>query len=284
MIVICTLSACEVQKTLSEGKGVFEFSGHPALKGQKMRVFYYRPTKGDIHNMPILFVMHGVQRNADDYRDNWAELSEYHNVLVIVPEFSNATFPKSRTYNYGNLRSEDSAMNPEELWSYSLIDPIFDHVVQHTRSKAKQYDIFGHSAGSQFVHRFFLFKQRTKANRVVAANAGTYTMLDFDVDFPYGFKGVEYSEDRLKQALQRKLVVQLGKEDTDPNHHNLNVTPNAMKQGEHRFARGQTFYNEAKAAADRLGVDFNWVIRTVPGAAHDNAKMAVDIAKYLYGR
>src|SRR5690554_3782016 len=154
---------------LQVGAGVFTFAGHPALQGDTMRVFYHRPS-GDISDRPVLFVMHGVQRNADTYRDNWVELSEKHRILVIVPEFSRELFPGSRSYNYGNLRAEDGSLNPEDEWSFSLIDPIFEEAVRLSGSSAAGYDLFGHSAGSQFAHRFFIFKQGTRVNRVVAAN------------------------------------------------------------------------------------------------------------------
>lgn len=281
VILMFAVSACAVQKPLPEGKGVFEFSGHPALKGESMRIFYHRPA-GNITNLPVLFVMHGVNRNADTYRDNWVELAEKHKVLVIVPEFTKEQFPGSRMYNYGNLQSKDGKLIEEQLWTYSLLDPIFDEAIRLTGNKAKTYDLFGHSAGSQFVHRFFLFKQHSKVNRVVAANAGSYTMLNFEVDFPFGLKGMGMDEDRLKSLLARQLIIQLGEEDTDPKHRNLNVTPEAMQQGLHRFERGTNFYEEAKELASRLNTDFRWTLRTVPGADHNNAKMAQDIATYLY--
>lgn len=295
-VAICALSASltfsscgggenqtgsDVEAGLEVGAGIFEFSGHPALQGDTMRVFYHRPSD-DISDRPVLFVMHGVQRNADSYRDNWIELSEKHQVLVIVPEFSQELFPKSRSYNYGNLRAEDDSLNPEELWSFSLIDPIFDEAVRLSGSSATGYDLFGHSAGSQFAHRFFVFKPGTKVNRVVAANAGTYTMLDQAVDFPFGLRGMEVDEDRLRTLLGRHLIVQLGEEDNIPNANNLNVTPPALAQGEHRFDRGQKFYQTGRELAEQLGVDFGWTVRTVPGVAHNNAGMAQDIAGHLY--
>lgn len=271
----------ETTDGLEVGAGVFHFSGHPALKGDTMRIFYHRPS-GDIADRPVLFVMHGVQRNADTYRDNWIELSEKHQILVIVPEFSQELFPRSRSYNYGNLRAEDDSLQPEELWAFSMIDPIFDEAVRLSGSNATSYDLFGHSAGSQFAHRFFIFKQGTKVDRVVAANAGTYTMLDPEVDFPFGLRGMEVDENIVRNLLGRQLILQLGEADNIPNANNLNVTPPAMLQGEHRFARGHTFYRTASDLADQLGVPFRWTIRTVPGVAHDNAGMAQDIASHLY--
>lgn len=274
-------STCTSQSLLPAGSGIFHFSTHPALRGDSIRVFYHRPV-GKVAEFPVLFVMHGVNRNADTYRDNWVELSEKYKILVIVPEFTKERFPGSRMYNYGNLWSKDGKLNAEQDWTYSFIDPIFEEVVRLSVSKAKQYDLFGHSAGAQFAHRFFLFKRDTKVSRVVAANAGSYTMLDTGVDFPFGVNGMEMDEDRLKSLLARDLIVQLGEEDTDPKHRNLNVTPEAMKQGAYRFERGMNFYESAKECADRLGVSFGWTLRTVAGVAHDNAGMALDIAGYLY--
>lgn len=277
------LFAKPVFSQLPDGKGVIEFSDHKILKGKPMKIFYYKPT-GDIKNVPVLFVMHGVLRNADVYRDNWVELAEKYKVLVIVPEFSKTSFPGSRFYNLGNLKTKAGDLNPESSWSYSLIDPIFDHVVKITNSNQLKYDLFGHSAGSQFVHRFFIFKENTKANRVVTANAGGYTALDFDTDFPYGIKDMGITDKRLKNILSKELLIQLGEEDIDPNHINLNRDAAAMKQGRFRLERGKYFFEVAKAQAKRLNVDFKWKIRTVPGAGHENDKMAVDAALYLYGK
>lgn len=281
-IVSFLLFTITVSAQLTNGKGSFEFSEYRPLKDKPIKVFYYKPN-GDVKNMPILFVMHGVLRNADTYRDNWVDLSEKYKVLIIVPEFSTQYFPGSRSYNYGNLKTKGGELNDEAIWSYSLIDPVFDYVVKLTGSNQQTYDIFGHSAGSQFVHRFFLFKEKTKANKIVTANAGTYTALDFDIEFPYGIKDMGINNNRLKNILGKELIIQLGEEDIDPKDKYLTVTPAAMKQGRFRLERGKYFYEVAKTQAERLNTDFNWKIRTVPGVGHQNEKMAIDAAEYLYG-
>lgn len=268
---------------IAEGKGFFEFSVPERLDGKKMRVFYYRPA-GDVTEMPVLFVMHGMLRNPDVYRDNWVALADEHKVLVVVPEFSKEDFPGSWAYNYGNIVTSKGVEIDEKYWSYSLIDPIFETVVKLTGSKAKQYDLFGHSAGSQFAHRFFLFNKDTKANRVVASNAGSYMMLDRDIDFPWGLGNTPVNKEYLKAAFSKQLVVQLGENDNDPNHHQLPKGKVAMQQGAHRLERGQYFFKTAQEFAKKEGLPFNWSIRTVPGAGHENKKMAVDAAKFLYGK
>jgi hypothetical protein len=54
-------------------------------------------------------------------------------------------------------------------------------------------------------------------------------------------------------------------------------------QIEHRLARGKTFFAEGRKAAEVLGVPFGWQLATVPGADHDNARMAPAAVKFLLG-
>ncbi len=265
-----------------EGQDNFIFNSYEPLSNKPVRVFTYRP-EGDVKTMPILFVMHGVLRNADDYRDNWIEIADKYQLLVVTPEFSREHFPGSRFYNLGGMFDQEGNPVDERFWSYSLIEPIFDQVLEMTGSEQSQYDIFGHSAGAQFTHRFFLFKDGLRANHVISANAGWYTMPDFDIEFPYGLKNTAVDEKSLKNKLESRLLIQLGEEDHDPKHKYLRTTPEAMKQGAHRFERGHTFYEAAHKFANTRGVDFNWSIRTVPEVGHENAKMAIDIAEHLYG-
>jgi len=55
--------------------------------GLQQKVHLTRPA-GLTADRPIVFVMHGMRRNADDYRDQWHELAKEHNFLLVVPEFS----------------------------------------------------------------------------------------------------------------------------------------------------------------------------------------------------
>ena len=70
------------------------------------------------------------------------------------------------------------------------------------------------------------------------------------------------------------MTILLGENDTDPNASSLRKTEEAMRQGIHRFQRGNYFYNMAKDKAGELGVIFNWKIQTVPNVGHSNSEMA----------
>jgi len=80
-------------------------------------------------------------------------------------------------------------------------------------SKRLKYDLFGHSAGGQLVHRLVMFSPENKIDRAIAANSGWYTVLDRDTVFPYGIKEAPIDKATLQQSLAKKLVVFLGEFD-----------------------------------------------------------------------
>ena len=227
--------------------------------------------------------MHGMQRNADEYRDQWYALAEEHDFLLVVPEFDERDFAGARGYNLGHVYGPKGGARDPSRWAFSAIEPIFDEVRRRYGMTAQGYAIYGHSAGAQFVHRFLLHVPDARVSRAVSANAGWYTMPDLAVDFPYGVRGSVVGRDRLRQALQLPLVVLLGQDDTDPEDPDLRRTPGALAQGPHRLARGQAFFGAGQVAAQQLGVPYAWRLETVPGADHDNRKMAPAAIPYLLG-
>lgn len=61
--------------------------------------------------------------------------------------------------NLGNMTGADGASYSRAQGSFSAIEDVFDAVRKANASAARSYDIYGHSAGAQFVHRlvWFLF-------------------------------------------------------------------------------------------------------------------------------
>jgi hypothetical protein len=172
---------------------------------------------------------------------------------------------------------------PENKWTFLVIDPIFDFVVAKTKNKSEGYFIYGHSAGSQFVHRFLFFKPDAKVKKAVCANAGWYTMPDFNELYPYGLKGTKCNKKYLQKLFRKKVTVLLGDQDTNTTHRSLRRTPQAMKQGAHRFERGHIFYRSCKQMADSLKVEFAWDLQVVPGVAHSNKGMSKGAEKVFFG-
>jgi hypothetical protein len=273
----------EQESGISQGGGsfIFDSDDYEPLNEKSVKVWYYNPDSTN-KNLPVVFVLHGVNRNGDDYRNNWIDLADEYQLLIAAPEFSGEDYPGSEGYNLGNIFDEGGNPVPEEQWAFSMIEPLFDRARELSGNTNNQYYLFGHSAGSQFAHRFLMFKTGLRAKAVVAANAGWYTTPEFEVGFPYGLKGTGYPSGRLKQILGQNMVVLLGEDDDEPNADYLRNTPEAKAQGAHRLERGQNFYQLAGQKADSLDIDLAWRLETVPGVGHDNDAMADAAAELLF--
>lgn len=270
------------EPVLSPGSGVVKVPAGAAVDSPEINVWYHLPAGADA-DMPVVFILHGVNRNASDYRDNWIAEADRGRFLVLAPEFSKADYPKSRGYNLGNITDTNGQPTPKSAWSFSVIEKIFTDVTASNHLQAKRYDIFGHSAGAQFVHRMLMLLPEARIRSAVFANAGWYTVPDRTIPYPYGLAGAPLGTDALGQAFSHHAVVLLGTHDTDPNARYLRQTPEAQAQGPHRFARGQFFYARSRQIAEAMRTPFHWRIEPAEGIAHDNAGM-VPFARPFLGQ
>jgi poly(3-hydroxybutyrate) depolymerase len=220
----------------------------------------------------VLFVLHGTTRNATRYLAAWVDHAKKHNLLVLVPEFSNALYPRAAGYNLGNMVDGSGKAQPRELWSFAVIDRVFDDAVRRFGLSAKKYSMFGHSAGAQFTHRYALFWNTERLDNLVVANAGWYT-APTEAEYPYGLTGAPTEPGALCRYLGAPMLVLLGDQDIDPNAKNLRRNAEADRQGLSRFARGKAFFDAGQQSAARNGCAFGWRIATVPGVAHEGERM-----------
>ena len=262
------------------GTGSFMFSGAAAVRDNPIRVRYIAP-EGDLSTADILFVIPGASRDAEGYQSDWEPLVKGRHVLVVIPVFDEDDYPVS-AYNLGNLVDEDGDPNPRDEWSFTVIDALFDRVVEDVHSRAKDFSMFGHSAGAQFVHRFMEFTP-TRVRAAVAANAGWYTMPDDSEDFPYGFRGVPTDEEDLADSYRANFTVLLGADDIDPDDSKLRHDDGSDAQGSTRLERGLSFYLTARESAADHSLDFRWHLKVVPGIAHDHTAMSRAAAPVLFG-
>ena len=202
-------------------------------------------------------------------------MGDKHGLIIVVPEFSKRRFEGSRRYNLGYIFDRGSKeLRPENLWTFSAIEPLFDDAVARVAGEQKTYTIYGHSAGSQFVHRFMYYKPDARVDRYIAANAGWYTLPVDDFKYPYGLADSTLTDADLAAIFSKRLIILLGKEDTDETSTSLRKTPEAEQQGPHRLARGVTMFRVSKARAEELGLEFNWQLLGIKNAGHVNAQMA----------
>jgi len=266
---------------LTVGSGQFEREESAGATAERQRVFYHRPEAWTPAGR-IVVVLHGVNRDADRYRDEWRALADRYGFLLAVPEFSQAKFPGDDWYNFGGMVDAKGTPRERAQWSFNVVDRVFADVRRLSGAERRGYSLYGHSAGAQFAHRFLLFAASPAVEMVVAANAGWYTLPVADEAFPYGLKGSPATEADVRAFLARPLVLQLGEADTDSGHSSLRRTPEADSQGAHRFARGRNFMAVAEGEARRLGAPLAWRVVTVPGVGHSNGKMAEHAARELF--
>ena len=275
----------------------YPISGLPSVK-----VFYHIP-QGDITSMPIIFSFHGASRNADDYRDYWISMSNSNKFMVFAPKFSDKNFPGGDVYNLGNVFDDgdnptENEFNEFSEWTFSVIDDIFDFIVNQVSGSQERYNAWGHSGGAQFLQRFAFFVPNSKLNIGVCSNAGWYTVPESNIDFPYGI-GLPFTSNdinlpdfilqnypsyqiSLNKFFQRELVIHLGTDDNDSNSSGLrhnNVVDS--QQGNNRYDRGNYFFSTSNSISNQLLLPFNWIKSEIDGVGHQAQLMANEALKFI---
>jgi len=156
----------------------------------------------------VLIVIHGANRNADDYfcaataaveRQTRFRIEE---ILVLAPRFLvPSDLPPSSRLRQRYLQWEDTpdgpwryganAIQPAAVSSFAVLDAMLDYIFQSSNfSNLQHMSIAGHSSGGQFVQRWALLSPsfrrvvrstQTAANlttmRAVVANPSSYAYL-----------------------------------------------------------------------------------------------------------
>jgi pimeloyl-ACP methyl ester carboxylesterase len=207
--------------------------------------------------------MHGSSRTGREARDIGAVYGKKHAFVLLAPEFSEKDYPGD-AYAFGNMLGPDAKLLSQSVWSFTTIERLFDLVRKRLELTIDTYDILGHSAGGQFVHRMVLFAPDLRFRRAVASSPGRYALPKMSESFPYGFKGTPLDSSTLARAFTKDFVLVLGDKDTDDR---IRETE-AMAQGDNRFARGLRFFASATEEANALKVSLAWRLRIVYGADH----------------
>ena len=262
--------------------GNFEFSLYEPMSDKPFNIHYYFPKNIDRSSAPIIFIFPGMNRNASNYLSFWIPLADTKNIMVFSFEFNNYHYPGGNAYQQGYILDDNGNLNPKNKWTYSLIEPAFDFIKSELDYKYDNYDIFGHSGGGQFVHRFVEFVPNSRVNRAVAANSGWYTMPDSTISFPYGLGGTYSSQLDIQNAFNKNLQIHLGTNDNNPNDPSLRKTPEANIQGAHRLERGRYFISKSDSIANNYNFSFNWLKLEVPNVAHNGQLMSNFAAQELF--
>ena len=242
-------------------------------------VYYHLP---EIINdeTKILFVIHGNSRNADNYLNTWIKLAKDKNYAIFAPHFKRSQFISFNTLQMST--SSGRIRNEANLYLNNSIDLLFDHIKPLFDLSQDSYDIYGHSAGAQFVHRYLLFSNSPKVNRAVAANAGWYTFLDGS-NFPYGINNppIDFNSQNVINFLNMDLHIHIGSADTDISS-SVNQSEGANNQGLNRFQRANNFFNYTTKIVEKNDLNYNWSFLVVDGVAHSNSRMSKAAAEVIF--
>jgi len=293
---------------LVPGATLFYTSGGMGHEDAHIGVHTFLP-RSYTRNSPILLILPGDGRNGADYRDAWIGTAEDSGVLVAALSYPEE-FYDFAAYQMGGvirnirvrnlpvgpdgdmpsiirLRDEDISfdLNPKpETWLFNDFDRIFRLVASMAGSERTSYDLFGHSAGGQILHRAVLFSPNLRADRIVAANAGQYTQPEPGLPLLIGMKDTGMTEASLRESFGRELILLLGEKDNGPDAGGtLLRTPQLDRYGVYRLERGRRFFAAATERSRAIRSEFNWSLITVPDVGHDFRAMSRAAARRLYG-
>jgi pimeloyl-ACP methyl ester carboxylesterase len=253
-----------------------------ANDGEPLTLFTYKPPT--YRDGPLLLVFHGVNRNAEDYRNFAITMGERFGAIVVAPLFDSKRFPSERYQRGGIVRSGQP--QPSEKWTYAAVPRIVAEVRAMEGKPALPYYLIGHSAGGQFLVRLAAFFPG-EATRIVAANPGSELFPSRDQNFGYGFGGLpaELSTDEILQRyLAAPLTLYLGTGDNRPDE-DFDGSPPAMRQGGSRLERGRACFEFAEKLAKERGWEFRWRKVETAGIGHQSAFMfaAPESRETLFG-
>jgi hypothetical protein len=282
------------QIVVGDGSGSFALAGGVGREHKVITVFYHKPATLTPRSR-VLIVVPGAGRNGWTYRDAWVKASEEHGVLILSPSYPEEHYPDSWSYNLAGMIADvkvnQSAkpavsfrvVSDPSAWIFRDFDRLFREVKEYLRLETNTYDMFGHSAGGQLLHRLVLFHPGSMATRVLAANSGWYTVPTFDDVFPYGLANSALTPDRAAAAFGADLTVFLGElDDENEVRGDLARTPEIDVQGISRVDRGRYFYTMAVQTAADLGLELKWRLEVVPNVGHDLERMSAAAATFLY--
>lgn len=242
------------------------------IDGLELEVFTYKPAK--YTGGPLLVSFHGLARGNDRYLEATKEIADRHGLVVVLPHFDRGRFPYWRYQALGITRQSRRIttgpipVEPQSAWTIEIILKLIERVRVNEGLPDLGYYLLGHSAGGQVANRMAAFS-RQQAQRIVVANPSSYVEPATGARFPYGFGDLPdtiANNDAIRRYLAQPITIMLGTGDVLDK--DLDKRPEAMRQGETRYARGRAIYTGAQALAKKNGWPFNWRLIEVPGVGH----------------
>lgn len=262
--------------------GVVYYTDYAPFAARPVGIYYHIPRNADPATAPVLFLIPGSNRDAESLLNAVRSKLDELGVICFALEFKEKDYPLIDYQEMGIVDNE-GIPRKRRLQTTELPDRIFRYIRAHSDIRAEKYDLYGHSAGGQFIHRFLLFHDSPLVNRAMVGSPGWYTFPDPARRYPYGVQGTrDAGQRRIRRFLRKQVVLHLGAADTVRESY-LRKTPEAEAQGHNRLERGRTFYDFLRDAAAKCGQPLSWGYLEAEGVPHRSDLMALRGLDYLYG-
>lgn len=214
--------------------------------------------------LPLVVSVHGYTRQPSVHWQAFAEGVTARGAALLVPWFVEKGY---RQYQQlVRLRRPDRPQRAD----LALIEAVDDAAASHGVC-FDRWQLFGHSGGGQFAHRFALAHPDRVAALGLSA-AGWYTLPSTDWPYPFGVAGAEDWLGRpidVSAFLRLPVRVWVGQRDRR-DHVNLRRDPQLLALlGAHRLQRARRWVRALRAAGDAHAQTPNVQLHELPRTGHD---------------
>ena len=236
------------------------------LNGDPRQIYYLCLPREVRANSAVLVCVHGISRNAEEHMWHFVPRGRERGMVVVAPVFPAAEFPDyQRLGRAGRGRRADLALRE-----------ILEEVRQRVGVSIDRVDLFGHSGGAQFVHRYVMAYPAGVARFVVSA-AGWYTQPDPDLPFPLGIgrdpllPDLDFDPDAFLRVPGCVLV---GERDTRRGRSLRTTPPVDAAQGRTRLERAERWAEAMNRAALQRRLPPAVDLHVLPRSGHRFAEVA----------
>ncbi|BCG57344.1 alpha/beta hydrolase [Paenibacillus sp. URB8-2] len=222
---------------------------------------------------PLLVVIHGTDRSAQRYRDEFQDFADSTGAVVLAPLFPAGIGEPGELNSYKMIKYRDIRFD-------RVLLAIIEEFTARYGISQRQFLLFGFSGGGQFVHRFFYLHPDRLLGVSVAA-PGNVTLLDPFMDWFTGTRDFkeEFGMD-LPIEEMRHVPAQLviGSEDNQrlpSGKEHPFWLPGVEIAGNTRLERIRSLRDNWTSNGIRVRYD------EVPGAAHEGIKLLSPVKDFL---
>ncbi|MBN2984417.1 hypothetical protein [Cohnella algarum] len=223
----------------------------------------------------LVVLVHGTDRAAQRYRDEWIDFAERHGAFVLAPLFPAGIIEENELNAYKFVKYHDIRF---DLVLLAMVEELAGkYGVEFGR-----FALFGFSGGAQFVHRFYyLHPERLSA--VSIASPGNVTLLDDSLDWFVGTRdfrkqfGSPIEQDKLRDIPVQLVVGALDCETLPKGDESPFWQEGVDYAGDSRIARIRSLKRSMEKHGIRVRLD------EIPGVKHEGVKLFPAVKFFLEG-